>query len=236
MGMATRKGIIKISRDDLAVLAEFETERLEATPIENPPDIARWDTGTDQPVVRQRYVKEDHDEIDGEPALPEGTVGYRWVNEDGDVVPTDRLTYVQRKPDGSVEEVSKRETTVLKDEPLPVEKWIPVDDIGSFLIDSTYEVWGREAEDEAELQELAEYIDDTGEAPMFEWLLQPAFLKTWGILVPEFDEDRSEFSLIVKVTQKTIEPDHPMPVLEEAEVSELLEEPEEHFVEQEAPG
>lgn len=65
--MAPRKGIIKISRGDLAVLAEFETERLEATPIENPPDIARWDAGTEQPVVRQRNVKETHDEIESEP-------------------------------------------------------------------------------------------------------------------------------------------------------------------------
>jgi hypothetical protein len=67
--MAPRKGTIKISREDLAVLAAFEPERLEGTPIENPPVIARWDNCTDQPVVRQRYVKDDHDGIDGESAL-----------------------------------------------------------------------------------------------------------------------------------------------------------------------
>lgn len=234
--MATRKGVLKISRDEIAVVAGFATEKLEAKPIENPPEIARWDTKTEQPVIRQRYVKEEHEEIDGEPALPEGTVGYRWVNEDGEEVPKERLTYVQRSPEGDVEEVEKRSTTVLKDEPVPVEQWVPVDTVGSFLVESTYELWGQEAEDEAELQRLAEYIEDAGEAPMLVWMLQPAFLKKWGILVPEFDEEAEQFSFVVKVTQKKIEPEHEMPVLEEGEVEEILTEAEEHFIEQEAPG
>lgn len=234
--MATRNGILKLSREELAVVAAFETERLEAQNIENPPDIARWDAETDQPVVRQRYVKEAHDDIQGEPALPKGTVGYRWVNEDGDVVPTERLTYVQRKPDGEVEEVSKRPTTVKKGEPVPVEQWVPREAVGSFLVDSTYELWGQAAEDEADLQQLARYIEDEGETPMLVWLLQPAFLKSWGILDPQFDEDEERFSIVVKVTQKEIEPEHTMPLLEESEVESLLEEAEEHFVEQEVPG
>lgn len=234
--MATRKGIIKLAREDIAILANFETERLEATNIEAPPDIARWDPETEQPVVRQRYVKPEHEEIDDEPALPEGTVGYRWVNEDGDVVPTERLTYVQRTPDGDVRTVDKRPTTVLTDEALPVEKWVPLEDVDTFLVDATYEIWGREPEDEAELQKLAEYVESAGETPMFVWLLQPAFLKSWGLLVPEFDDDRDRFSLVVKVTQKKIEPEHTMPVLEAEEVEEILAAAEEHFVEQEAPG
>lgn len=234
--MATRKGILQLSHEDLAVVAEFETERLEAENIESPPEIARWDAGTDQPVVRQRYVTEEHDDIDGEPALPKGTVGYRWVNEDGEEVPKERLTYVQRTPDGEVEEVEKRPTTVRKDEALPVETWVDLDEVGSFLVESTYELWGREPEDEAELQRLAAYVEEAGETPMVVWLLQPAFLKTWGLLEPRFDEDREQFSIVVKVTQKRIEPKHEMPVMEEGEVEELLAQAEEHFVEQETPA
>lgn len=234
--MATRKGILKLSRNDLAVVASFETERLEAENIESPPEIVRWDAETDQPVVRQRYVKSTHEEIDGEPPLPEGTTGYRWVNEDGEAVPKERLTYVQRKPDGDVEEVNKRPTTVLKDEPLPVEQWVDLAKVGSYLVDATYEIWGEEPADEADLQKLASYIEEEGETPMVVWLLQPAFLKSWGLIVPEFDEEEERFSLVVKVTQKKIEPQHSMPVLEPGEVDELLAESEEHFVEQEVPG
>lgn len=234
--MATRKGILKLSHEGLAVVAEFETERLEAENIENPPDIARWDAETDQPVVRQRYVKEAHDDIEGEPALPKGTVGYRWVNEDGEEVPRERLTYVQRRPDGEVEEVSKRPTTVLKDEPLPVETWVALEDVSSFLVESTYELWGREAEDEAELQRLAEHIQEEGETPMVVWMLQPAYLKSWGVLEPRFDEDEEAFSIVVKVTQKRIETEHEMPLMAAGEVEEILAEAEEHFVEQETPA
>ncbi len=75
--MATRKGIIKLSRDDIAIVAEFETEKLEAEDIEEGPEIAQWDAEKDQPVVRQRYVKSDHEGIEDEPSLPKGTVGYR---------------------------------------------------------------------------------------------------------------------------------------------------------------
>lgn len=234
--MATRKGVIQLMREDLAVTARFETERMEAHEIEEGPEIARWDSETDQPVVRQRYVKETHSEIEGEPPLPKGTVGYRYVNEDGDEVPKERLTYVQLKPDGEVEEVEKRPSTVLKDEVLPVEKWVNREAVEQFLVDSTYEVWGREAEDEAELQKLAEYIDDAGEGPMFVWMLQPEFFKTWGILVPQFDEEREAFSLFVKTTRKRMESEHEMPVMSAAEVEEIRAETEEHFVEQEVPG
>jgi len=234
--MATRYGVLELSREDLEIEAAFETERLDAQDIEEAPEIARWDPETDGPVVRQRYVKPTHEEIDGEPALPEGTVGYRWVTEDGEVVPSERLTYVQRTPDGDVERVDKRPTTVTKDESLPVERWVPLDEVGSYLVESTYELWGREAADEADLQRLAEYVEQEGETPMVVWMLQPAFLKTWGLLVPEFDEEEDRFSIVVRLTQQRIEPEHSMPVLSAEEVEAVLAEAEAHFVEQEAPG
>lgn len=234
--MATRKGIIQLTKEGLAVTARFETERLEAHDIEDGPDVTRWDTETDQPVIRQRYVKEAHDELDDEPPLPKGTVGYRYVNENGDEVPKERLTFVQLTPDGEAKEVEKRPSTVLTDEVVPVEKWVSRGAVEQFLTDSTYEVWGQEAEDEAELQELAEYIEDAGEAPMFVWMLQPSFYRTWGILVPQFDDEAEEFSLFVKTTRKRLEPDHEMPVLSQSEVEDLARDAEDQFVEQEVPG
>ena len=54
--------------------------------------------------------------------------------------------------------------------------------------------------------------------------------------MPEFNEDRTEFTLLVKAVRKSIEPEHEMPVLSQAEVRELVEEAEARFVEQEAPG
>ena len=154
--MATRKGVIQLTHEDLAVTASFETERMEAHDIEEGPEIVRWDREAGQPVIKQRYVKPDHDAIEDEPALPRGTVGYRYVNEDGEEVPDERMIYVQRRPDGEVERVDKRPSTVLKGEPLPVEKWIDFDRINDFLVESTYELWGEEPTDEAALQELAE--------------------------------------------------------------------------------
>ncbi len=234
--MATRKGIIELARGDLIVRAHFETERLEPREIEDWPEIARWDAEADRPVVRERHVKEGHEELEGETALPSGTVGFRYVTEDGEEVPKDRVTFVQVKPDGEVAAVKKRPSTVLKDQVVPVEKWVAREDVEQFLTDETYEVWGQEAEDEAELQELAEYIEESGEAPMFVWMLQPTLYKTWGIMVPQFDEDAEEFSLFVKTTRKRIEPEHEMPLMEQAEVEDLVTDSESQYVEQEAPG
>lgn len=234
--MATRKGVIQVTRENLAVAANFETEKLEAREIEDAPEIARWDSETNQPVVRQRYAKEAHDDIEDEPALPKGTVGYRYVNEDGDEVPNERLTYVQLTPEGDAEEVEKRPSSVLTGEVVPVEKWVDRDAVDTFLVESTYEVWGQEAADEAALQELAEYVEEAGETPMFVWMLQPEFYKTWGLLVPQFDEDADEFSLFVKTTRKRLEPNHEMPVLSQSEIEEIEAAAEEHFVEQEVPG
>lgn len=234
--MATRKGIIELARDDLIVRAHFETERLEPREIEDWPEIARWDAEADRPVVRERHVKESHEALEGETALPNGTVGYRYVTEGGEEVPKDRVTFVQVKPDGEVAEVKKRPSTVLKDEVVPVEKWVDRDAVEQFLVDDIYEVWGQEAEDEAELQELADHIEETGEAPMFVWMLQPTLYKTWGIMVPQFDEEAEEFSLFVKTTRKRIEPEHEMPLLEQSEVEDLVADSEQRYVEQEAPG
>ncbi|MFB6137031.1 MAG: hypothetical protein ABEJ42_01645 [Halobacteriaceae archaeon] len=234
--MATRKAVVQVAHGDLAVTAHVETERLEAHEIESGPEVVRWDRETDQPVVRQRYVKETHEEIEGEPALPSGTVGYRYVNEDGETVPGERVVHVQRTPEGEVERVEKRPTTVLKGEPLPVEKWVDLDDVSRFLVESTYEVWGQEAADEAALQELAEWVEEHRETPMFVWLLQPDFFKTWGVLVPTFTADRESFSQLVKTTRKTVEPDHEMPVLSQSEVEDLIEAAEAGYVEQEVPG
>lgn len=234
--MATRKGVIELARGDLIVRAHFETERLEPREIEDWPEITRWDAEADRPIVRERHVKEQHEELEGETALPTGTVGYRYVTEDGEEVPKERVTFAQVRPDGEVEMVEKRPSTVRKGEEVPVEKWVDRDDVDQFLIDDIYEVWGQEAEDEAELQELAEYIEETGEAPMFVWMLQPTLYKTWGIMVPQFDEAAEEFSLFVKTTRKRIEPEHEMPIMEKSEVEDLLSESEERFVEQEVPG
>lgn len=234
--MAARKGIIQLSRGDIAVAAKFETERMEEHELEEAPEIFMWDKQADQPVVRERYAKAAHEEVEDEPALPKGTVGYRYVNEDGEKVPSERIVYLQRTPDGDRERVQKRPSTVIKDEILPVEKWVDHEDVEDFLVESTYEVWGRDEEDVVELQRLAEYIEERGEAPMFVWMLQPDFFKTWGILVPRFDEDAHEFSLIVQVTRKKIEPAHEMPILTQKEIQELREAAEAGFVAQEAPG
>lgn len=234
--MATRKGIFELSREDIIVRAHFETERLEPREIENWPEITRWDAEVGRPVVRERHVKEGHEELEGETALPKGSVGYRYVTEDGDEVPKERVTFAQVHPDGAIEEVKKRPSTVRKDEVVPVEKWVDRDTVEQFLIDDIYEVWGQDAEDEAELQELAEYIEESGEAPMFVWMLQPTLYKTWGIMVPQFDEAAEEFSLFVKTTRKRIEPEHEMPLMEQSAVDDLLAESEDRFVEQEVPG
>lgn len=234
--MATRKGVIQLAHEDLAVTARFETERMEAHDIDDAPEIVRWDRDSNGPVIRQRYVKPIHEDIEGEPALPSGTVGYRYVNEDGEEVPDERIVYVQRTPDGDVERVEKRPSTVLKGEPIPVERWIPVEDVGNYLFESTYELWGHEAADEAALQELAEWVTENGETPMLVWMLQPDFLKTWGILVPEFSDDGESFAVLVKTVRKTVEPRHEMPVLSQTEVEELMAEAEAQFVEQEVPG
>lgn len=110
--MATRKGIIQLAHEDLAITARFATERMEAHEIDEAPEVVRWDRETDSPVIRQRYVKPGHEEIEGEPALPSGTVGYRYVNEDGEEVPDERIVYVQRTPDGETERVEERPVAV----------------------------------------------------------------------------------------------------------------------------
>ncbi len=224
--MAYRKTRLKLKHQDLAINADIRTAKLSPDDLEERPEVIRRDEQTGSLVIRQLY-----DKSSGEP-LEEG-YGYRWVNEDGEEVPKEDIQLFAIE-DGEEQPFSLHEPTLGSDRTLSAETWIPVATIDEYLVDKIYELWGDDEEDIAQLYELAEHIREFDEAPVVPFVMQPAQYKSWGIITPFFFEDT--FSLIIRVTDQKIEPEHQMPKLTEEEVAEAkADEADAPPLEQESP-
>jgi hypothetical protein len=222
--MAHRKSRLKIKHEGLAINADVRTAKLEVEAVTDRPDVVRRDASTGQLVVRQVYDKES-----GDP-LPEG-YGYRWINEDGDVVPSEAVE-LYRIDEDQERRFSKHEPTIGGERTIEPTTWIGLETIGEYLIERTYEIWGEEGSDVVQLYELAEHIRDTEQAPVIEVVFQPSMYKDWGIVTPDFYE--REFSIIMRITSERIRPDHPMPGPDAIEWDDAdIERPEP--IEQESP-
>lgn len=222
--MAHRKSKLKLKHQDLAVNAEIRTKKLDPENLEAQPEIVRRDSRTGSLVVRQVY-----DKASGEP-LEEG-YGFRWVNEEGEEVPSEAIEEYVVKDDEETK-VAKHEPTFGKNRTVEALAWIPVAELDEYLVEKTYEIWGEDDIDVAQLYELAEHIRDFDEAPVVPVVFQPSYYKDWGIITPAFYEDT--FALILRVTSQKIEPDERMPTVGIDDI-EAAEETDGDVLEQESP-
>lgn len=209
--MSHRKSQLKLSHQDLAVNADVRTKKLEPETIDEKPEIVRRDASSGSLVVRQVY-----DKATEEP-LEEG-YGYRWVNEDGKEVPTEDIEEYVVKEDEE-KKVARHEPTLGKGRTLQASRWIPVAEVDEYLVDRTYEIWGEDDVDVAQLYALAEHIRDFDQAPVVPVVFQPAYYRNWGIITPAFFDET--FSLILRVTSQKIEPEERMPTLDVDDLEEL---------------
>lgn len=211
--MASRKSRLKLRHQDLAINADVRTAKLTPQDVVDRPEIVRRDEQTDALVVRQLY-----DKASGDP-LDEG-YGYRWVTEDGTEVPTEDLQLYAIE-DGREVPFELHEPTVGSDRTITAERWIPAATVDQYLVESTYEIWGEEPMDVAQLYELAIHIRDFDEAPVVPFVLTPSVYRRWGIVTPVFFADT--FGVIVRVTDQKIEPEHAMEVVTPEAAAEAAE-------------
>lgn len=224
--MPHRKSRLKLKHQDLAINADVRTAKLDPEAIENRPEVIRRDAKTGSLVIRQLYNKST-----GKPLS--GGYGYRWVNEDGDEVPKEDIELFVVEDDAE-EPFSMQEPTLGSDRTVTPETWVPVPTVDQYLVESVYELWGEEPIDVAQLYELAEHIRDTDEAPVIPFLMQRAMYRNWGIITPFFFEDT--FALVIRVTDRKIDPEHAMPILTPEEIAEAEDAAEEAPpLEQESP-
>lgn len=220
-----RKSTLKLEHQGLAINADIRTAKLSADAVEERPEVITRDRKTDNLVINQLY-----DKATGEP-LEEG-YGYRYVDEEGNEVPTDDLEYYVVEDDRE-RRVKKLEPTFGRGRTVTPITWIPIDQINHYLIDRTYEIWGEEDIDVAQLHRLAQHITEFESAPVVPVVLQSSFFKDWGIITPEFYDD--EFSMIMRITTEKIEPEHRMPRLTEDDIAARQAAEAAETIEQETP-
>lgn len=185
----------------------------------------------DDSRLKERFIKDtasDKNEalepVEGE-HLGRGTVTYTHVNENGETVPKEEVSYYQVDPESGEEEpVEKKDPTIGGGRKLEPQKWIDSSSMEEYLTSKTYEMWGETEEDQAELYELAKYIEEQGEAPMIYWAYQSRWTYMYGIITPEFHEQGDKFSMIVTITGQKVVPEHDMPTMSMEEVQKAHDE------------
>ena len=211
--MADKKNVLRIKQDGLNINANIRTSKLDAEK-EASPEFVRRDAKTGQKVSRQYYDKGTGDDLnDG--------FGYYHVNEDGEEVPKEDIEYYQIFDDDHEEKVEPFEATMGAERTLKPTKWIPEQEADEFLISKMYEVYGEEDEDDAQLWDLAQYIDETGQAPVVNVVFRKGMKRYFGILTPYHDGDK--FGMLLQLTVKKVNPTHEMETLTLDEVEEEQE-------------
>lgn len=225
--MAYRKSTLKLTKQGVAINADIRTAKLSAEDVVDTPDVIRRDAESGELVVNQLY-----DKATDEP-LEEG-YGYRYVTESGDEVPKENIEYYH-VDDGEEKRFTLYDPTFGGERTVSPFTWIPVATVDQYLVDRTYELWGEEDEDVAQLLELAELIRDYEEVPVVEVVFQPSRYKHWGMITPQFFED--EFALIMRITREKIVPEHRMTKVTKEELEERAakETDESPKLEQESP-
>ena len=220
--MAHRKSQLKLKKQGVAVNADIRTAKLDPEDVTEQPEVIQRDRETGTLITSQVY-----DKATDEP-LEEG-YGYRYLNEEGDEVPSENIEYYQIK-DGEESKFTLNEPTLGSGRTVSPITWIPVETADQYLVERTYEMWGEESEDVAQLFELATLIRDYDEAPVIEVVLQRSKYKSWGIITPQFFEDA--FAMIIRLTKQKIVPAHEMPQLRPEDIPEDEDTP---TLEQESP-
>jgi hypothetical protein len=228
--MAARKGNLRMNQGDLQMNANVRFKKLKSEHLSKP-EIIRRDKKTGEEVTRKTY-----DKASGE-MLEEG-YGYKWMTkESGEEVPKERIQYFQVMDDGEEKQIQKRESTIGADKPVSPVKWISADEIQEYLVERVYEIWGENHDDELQLAEFANWYRDHGQAPVIPVVFRKKLYQDWGIITPYFD-DNGDFSIIMRITKKKIQPQHEMDVMTHDEIQDELgdvHDEEVETVEQDAP-
>ena len=125
--MSHRKSQLQLDTQGIAVDADIRTAKLDPESVGTQPDIVRRDEKTGKLIHREVY-----DKATGEPL--ESGYGYRYVTEDGDPVPNDRIDYYRITAHGEAE-FSRFEPTLGAGRVLSPVTWIPIHTIDQYLIE-----------------------------------------------------------------------------------------------------
>lgn len=239
-----RKTNLRINRNNFKINCIIRTSKLSSENLTEKPEIVRKDVQSGDSfdemldVEKVRRVSEDADDKNeglesatGE-ALPRGTTTYDYVNEEGEIVPTEDIVRFQVSGVDEPKQVEKHDPTIGSERKIKPIKWVSIDEIDEFHIEKIYEVWGDDDDDSAQLLELAEYIADNGEAPVIEWVYQPTWTKSWAIITPSFEDD--QFSIIARITSKKVDAKHEMSMNTE-EIREEMGEEVAETIDQDSP-
>lgn len=227
--MPARKNNLRIDHDGLLINADVRLGKVTEENVNKEGKIIRRDKKTGNRVKRHPYDKETEERLES---------GYGWNyydEETGEQVPKERIEHYQVL-DGDEKKVEKRDPTIGGGRTLEPVKWIPVHEEEQFLVEKTYEMWGEEPQDDAQLARLANYIEETGEAPVLPFLYQSGFFQKWAIVIPHWDGD--QFALLLRITKQKVHPEHEMEKLSEDEIQDEMEkgdEKDKELAEQETP-
>jgi hypothetical protein len=130
-----------------------------------------------------------------------------YKNEDGKIIPKDKIRYFFVNDDGKEIEVSPFERT----KEFVILQLLPISQVKEFLIEGVYEVWAEKDTEIASLYKLAKYLRDTQQVAVTKMSFG-GFKEYYAIITPIFKEDK--FVLIMNLTRMKVTFKHLMTPVE----------------------
>lgn len=180
------KATLRAEADDLALQTEVRYAKMDSKDVDIALKIVAKSRSTGK-TVRYGYIGEYHK-------------GY--ITEDGEEVPASDVEFYQVLGDEEIPvEKFKRTKTI------DVIKYIPMEKLDHYLIESQYEVW---SEDIPALWKLSEWLRKNDKAAVARYSFGNSFKEYYALLYPHIEDGK--FVLVMALTRTNLTFKHLMPI------------------------
>lgn len=201
MGFKGFKGRIILESDSLSIKADIRFSKISSDMIDKElrkKIVMRDDKGL---LVKEVRIDEKGNEI--------AKINKVYKNENGEIVPKDKIRYFFINDDGEEVEVSPFERT----KEFIILQLLPIEQVKEFLIEGVYEIWAEKDTEIASLYKFAKYLRDTQQVAVTKMSFG-GFKEYYALITPVFRDGK--FVLIMSLTRMKVEFKHLMKPVEVA--------------------
>jgi hypothetical protein len=130
-----------------------------------------------------------------------------WINVDGDIVDSHDIEYYQMTTTGE-KKIRQYPATLGADRVMKPKDTIPASEVNQYLIETIYEINGKDPEDDKTLYELGKYMDEKNFAVIYPFVIREGWKRYWAIVVPNFNPKKKKFNLLAYIIRAKVEYQH----------------------------
>jgi len=133
--------------------------------------------------------------------------GHVWINVDGKLVDNQDIEYYKMTTTGE-KKIRQFKPTLGADRVLEPKDTIPASEVNQYLVETIYEINGKDPTDDKTLYELGKYMDEKKFAIIYPFVVREGWKRYWAIVVPNFNPKKKKFNLLAYIIRAKVEYQH----------------------------